>query len=119
MYRFSKTTNGFYHLAVHAEIPEDAVDVSPEEHAALMQGQTEGKRIVADENGRPVLAEQLPPTPDDLERLRKILLEQSDWVVMRAYECDEPVPAKWKAYRAALRAVDVNAGAVTWPVPPA
>lgn len=41
-------------------IPADAVEISAELRAALIYGESEGKRIVADENGYPVLAD--PPT---------------------------------------------------------
>jgi hypothetical protein len=53
---YSKTTGGFYATAINGgNIPPDAQRITDEEYAALMHGQTEGKRIVADETGRPVL----------------------------------------------------------------
>lgn len=60
---YSQATSGFYSPAIHgAAIPPDAVEITPAEHAALLEGQSAGKRIVADESGRPVLAD--PPAPD-------------------------------------------------------
>lgn len=57
---YSKSTGGFYDLAIHGEnIPTDAVEITNEEHAALMQGQSNGLAIGADENGHPVLI--IPP----------------------------------------------------------
>ncbi len=57
---YSKTTGGFYDPKIHGDgIPADAVEITTEEHAALLAGQSQGKRIVADAGGRPVLAD--PP----------------------------------------------------------
>lgn len=44
------------------KIPADAVEITTEEHAALLDGQSQGKRIVADIDGRPMLADPAPPT---------------------------------------------------------
>lgn len=58
---YSKTTGGFYTQEVSGDnTPADSVEITAEEHAALLAGQSEGKRIVADENGYPVMAD--PPT---------------------------------------------------------
>lgn len=57
MHKFSASTGGFYRDEVHGNaIPNDAVEISDAERAALLQGQEAGKRIVADANGFPVLA---------------------------------------------------------------
>ena len=57
---YSKQTGGFYDTAIHGDnIPADAVEITDEEHQALLAGQSNGKRIVADAAGRPVLAD--PP----------------------------------------------------------
>lgn len=59
---YSKLTGGFYSSEVHGDnIPDDAVEITAEEHAALLGGQSSGKRIVADSNGRPILVD--PPAP--------------------------------------------------------
>lgn len=60
---YSKATGGFYDRAIHGDnIPDDAVEITEEEHAALLAGQSAGKRIVADAEGRPVLADPPPPS---------------------------------------------------------
>lgn len=56
---YSPSTNGFYDRTIHTEIPADAVEISVSDHAALLEGQGAGKRIIADSNGRPALAD--PP----------------------------------------------------------
>ena len=64
---FSKTTNGFYDPEIHGEnIPEDAVAITQERHAELMAGQSAGKIISADKNGRPILTDPPPPTPEQI-----------------------------------------------------
>jgi hypothetical protein len=63
---YSKSTGGFYLADVHADIPADAVEITEAEHAALFAGQSEGKRIVADANGNPVLQDAPRPTPNQI-----------------------------------------------------
>lgn len=43
-------------------IPDDAVEIPAELHAALLAGQAQGKVISADANGYPVLQDPPPPT---------------------------------------------------------
>lgn len=53
------------------------------------------------------------------ERARR--LAACDWVVARAMEQGEPVPADWQAYRKALREISQQPGfprAIQWPEPP-
>ena len=64
---YSKTTGGFYDTAIHGDnIPVDAVEITVEEHQALIDGQSQGKLIQADANGRPVLADPPPPTAEQV-----------------------------------------------------
>lgn len=94
---FSAATGGFYDTGFHASLficdehvttdPEtgetldrwceyrpdpdgqiaDAVEISDEQHAALLAGQSNGKRIVAGANGVPVLADPPAPTPEQIK----------------------------------------------------
>ena len=48
--------NGFYVEGI-GEIPEGAVELAEERYRALLEGQSAGKIIVADESGAPMLAE--------------------------------------------------------------
>lgn len=58
--KYSAQTGGFYAEEIHGEqIPTDAVDVSSDEYAALMDGQRLGKRIAANSDGRPELLDQV------------------------------------------------------------
>ena len=64
---YSKTTGGFYSRAIHGDnIPADAVEITADEHSALLEGQSQGKLIQADANGHPVLVDPPNPTPAEI-----------------------------------------------------
>ena len=58
----SKTTRGFYDSSIHVEMPDDVVEITQGEHAALLNGITEGKIIAWDGHGYPYLTDTPPPT---------------------------------------------------------
>lgn len=65
---YSKSTGGFYTRAIHGDaIPSDAVEITIEDHAALLAGQSAGKQISADRNGAPVLTDPPPPSRAQIE----------------------------------------------------
>lgn len=123
---YSKTTGGFYDTAIHGDaIPADAVEITAEQHAALLDAQASGKLIQADKSGKPVAV--APPPPTDAELAARIrserdsLIAKTDWT----QASDSPLPADAKAayvtYRQALRDVTKQATfpqSVTWPVAP-
>ena len=59
---YSQSTGGFYDDQIHSRLPEDVVAISPEQHTALLAGQSNGQVIMPNKAGQPVLAEQ-PPCP--------------------------------------------------------
>ena len=59
---YSKANQAFYDSAIHNRLPEDAVAISPEQHAALLTGQSNGQVIMPGKDGKPVLA-PLAPCP--------------------------------------------------------
>lgn len=64
---YSKSTGGFYTREIHGDnIPADAVEITAEQHSELIEGQSQDKRIVAYENGFPVLVDPPPPTPEQI-----------------------------------------------------
>ena len=76
---YSKDTGGFYTTEIHgSNIPPDAVEITNADHAALLNGQSSGKVISADENGIPYLADPPPPTAEQLRAKAK--LERSEAV---------------------------------------
>lgn len=105
----SKTTRGFYDVAIHGDnMPADVVEITKEEHAALMEGQSNGKLIDFDEAGRPVLHDQPPLTGEQLQSQinaeARAYLAITDWYVIRLQETGEAVPDEVIAERAAARA---------------
>lgn len=75
---YSPSAQGFFDLAIHgADIPADAVEITREDHAALINGQSndDGHSIVPGPDGRPMLQAGPKPTAHlaiDTERARRI-----------------------------------------------
>ena len=64
---YSATTGGFYTAEIHGDnIPADAVEITTDEHQALLEGQSNGKVIAADKNGKPILKDPPPPTTEQI-----------------------------------------------------
>lgn len=53
-----------------------------------------------------------------VREIRNALLGQSDWIVSKSSEKNEPVPANWQTYRQALRDVTLQQDPfnIVWPV---
>lgn len=124
MIKYSQTTNSFYDTALSADIPFDAVDVTPARHAEIMRElSNRGKTLSADPaTGEPIVVDAAQPSLMELasfaRQQRNRLLAESDWVVLRSYETGVPVPKNWKTYRKALRDVPDQLGFPTniiWP----
>jgi hypothetical protein len=67
---YSATRGGFFHEALHTALPEDAVRIAALRHAELMGAQSEGRQIIADARGRPVLAPVRVPGLEDCAHRR-------------------------------------------------
>lgn len=52
--------DGFFNNEFGVLIPDNAVEISDDEYLALLNGQSTGKKIVPDINGKPMLAEPQP-----------------------------------------------------------
>ena len=59
MYYYDKKTNGFLVQGVNL-IPEGAINITDEHHKQLLIGQSQGKQIIADKTGNPVLIDPQP-----------------------------------------------------------
>ena len=111
---YSKTTGGFYDHDIHVTIPDDAVEIDRATHAALLAGQSEGKRIVPDPDGFPVLADPAPPTEADLIAAISLAVQSHmdavakdlgyDDIKTAVTYADEPAVPKFQAEGQALRA---------------
>lgn len=112
---YSKQTGGFYSREIHGDnIPSDAVEITPEQHAALMAGQAEGKQITADENGHPILVDPPAPTPAQIQANKVAVVQKHMDDVARALNyddiatactyADEPAVTKFQTEGLAFRA---------------
>lgn len=64
---YAESTGGFYVAAIHGDnIPKDAIEITSELHAALLDGQSQGKTIGADGGGAPILIDPPEPTRDQV-----------------------------------------------------
>jgi len=64
---YASSTGGFYSREIHGNsIPKDAVAITDEQHAALIEGQSSGKQIVPDKDGKPTLQDPPAPTAEEL-----------------------------------------------------
>ena len=102
---YSAQTGGFYSAEIHGgSIPDDAVEITTEEHHALLEGQTQGKRIVADANGFPVLTDPEPIDPQiQINAEARAYLDSTDWYVIRHQETGQEIPAEILAKRQEAR----------------
>lgn len=99
---YSKSTGGFYDPEINASIPDDAVEISREAHAALLMGQAEGKVIAHDSEGFPILQSQPSYAEPDAEQVtmrqaRLALLEAGKLEAVSAAIDQLPEPDRTKA----------------------
>ena len=68
IYFYSASTGGFYTPDINPTMPTDVVEITEEYYQSLLTGQAEGLQIVADAQGKPVLADPIiiPPTYSEL-----------------------------------------------------
>ena len=62
---YSASTAGFYDDGIHTTLPSDVVEITREEHQALLVAQSEGKIITAGADGRPEALAPAPPSLDE------------------------------------------------------
>jgi hypothetical protein len=129
---YSKSTGGFYDVAIHGTaIPADAVEITDDLHAALMNAQSDGMRISSDETGGPIA---VAPPPLAAEALLARNMGERDSLLRDAATRIAPLqdavdlsiatPAEdaqlllWKKYRVALNRLDLAVMPVAWPAMP-
>lgn len=90
---YSAQNKGFYSSDIHGNsIPADAVEITASEHAALIEGQSQGKRIVSNERGFPIaidppatpVAELLERAKAELRTMRRDMLDAVTGIGFRA-----------------------------------
>lgn len=106
---YSKITCSFYSRDINGDnIPEDAVEITSEQHAALLEGQSQGKIISADENGYPILIDPPPLTPEQIQEAvtsarAAAYVKESDPLFFR-YQRGEVLKEDWLAKAAEIKA---------------
>lgn len=85
---FSKSTGAFYDAHIHGDaIPADAVEITTDEHQALLAAQSGGKIIASDADGKPVAVDPPPPTTAErattMRAQRDKLMDSTQWLVAR------------------------------------
>ena len=65
MYYYDKKTNGFLVQGVNL-IPEGVINITDEYYQQLLSGQSQGKQIIADKTGNPVLIDPQPSAAHQL-----------------------------------------------------
>lgn len=112
---YSASTGGFYLPEVHGDnMPEDAVAITSEQHQALLEGQSQGKIIAANDNGEPVLQDRPAPTQAQvINALTAAIQAHMDTAAQQAgYDnlqsavtyAEEPAVSKFQAEGQAFRA---------------
>ena len=132
---FSKSTNGFYTDEIHGEaIPADAVEITEEQHAELLAGQSTGKIITSDADGNPVLQDPPAPTDDELAASAKVTISNELAYAANVMgplldleslgeltDAEKTSLAAWRKYRIDVSRVPQQAGypkTINWPVRP-
>ena len=108
--KYSPSARGFYDPDYHPEgaIPEDALDVSPEDYQALLAGQSQGHEIVPGSDGAPVLREPTLSSAELLQRLQvqaRNALAEGDKVATRCIKFGVAYPQAWRDRDASMVAV--------------
>lgn len=127
IYYYSAVNNAFYALSLKGEYiasdswPADAVEVSEKWYSHLMDGQSKGKVIIANEYCQPILANPPAPTPEELvseaESKKQRLLAEATAVIAPLQDAvdfgdatDEEATKllAWKKYRIQINRVDAS-----------
>lgn len=75
---YSKSTNGFYDQSINgSNIPSDAVEITVEQHAALILAQSIGSSISADGDGKPIILAPSNPSITDLKIAKNAQINQA------------------------------------------
>ncbi|WP_406869747.1 phage tail assembly chaperone [Paraburkholderia fungorum] len=87
-YDDTRAITGFYDSSI-CPPPKGlkTIAITDEQHAALLAGQSAGKRMAVDADNKPVLLDSLPPTDAQLDPVKRgqrdAALKASDWFAAR------------------------------------
>lgn len=95
---YSAATGGFYDSEIHGDaIPDGAFVITAEEHAALLAGQSAGKRIVPGTGGEPALEDPPEPTEDQVIAMYTAAMDRLFDVTAQAKRYDNRVTCALRA----------------------
>lgn len=119
---YSPSTQGFYVVGVHNNIPDDVIEVDAEKYQFLIEGASLGKKIVY-KSRKLQLADQAIPalTWEQVRKQRESKLRASDWTQMPDTALSAEEVDEWRKYRQDLRNITEtfdNPDKVVWPVIP-
>lgn len=123
-YFYSPGREAFFLDVGPVAIPQDAIELTAEEYAGLLDRQAQGDIIKPDTDGRPLAVDRTTDTGELLASLRArrdALLQASDWTQVPDSPLSEAARAEWVAYRQSLRDLPetvTDPAAIEWPVPP-
>lgn len=140
MYIYDAKTNGFYAVLLKESYelagtwPKAGVEVTEEEHKALMDGQSTGKVVSADSEGKPVLTDieidYVALATAERDRRMTEATKRINWLEEAQQDGDitaeeEAELTALRAYRTALRRLDFSDvtnqesySAINWPEKP-
>lgn len=127
-YFYSPSLNGFYFYSMknlyensESGWPDDALAISPQWYQTLMTGQSDGRIIVANEYGQPVLSDPPPLTTEELvaraETQKTALMQEAEIIIAplsRAVKLGIATPEEvqrleqWETYTVLLSRVDTS-----------
>ncbi|MCS2163237.1 tail fiber assembly protein [Scandinavium sp. H11S7] len=136
---YSATSNGFYpdsskEAYVQAGCwPDDGVEVSERWYSYLINNQGNGKEILPDDHGQPVLKTRPEPGRAELirqaEETRTTLMSEANTAILPLQDAqtlgiataDELAALeRWRLYRVMLNRLDISAATdIVWPEKPA
>lgn len=115
----------FYDDQLSVPVPLGSKPITAETHKAMLLGVSQGKLIVANSDGSPILQDAPLPSHDEimanLRRERDRLLTQCDWTQMPDAPLNEAQREAWRAYRQQLRDLPetiTDPADILWPEPP-
>lgn len=72
MILFSAKQVGFYDTTICDAVPDDCIEISSESYRALLDGQSGGMVIAADESGGPILIDRPAPSAEVLAAVERV-----------------------------------------------
>jgi len=124
---YSPSTGGFYDTDIHTVIPEDAIQTTHEERDALINQQSNLKRVGITSDGAVGFVDIVAPvkTADELAEAarscRDALITKTDHLLMPDYPISADSLVAVKVYRQLLRDITAQAefpSVIDWPEMP-